>query len=424
MSTPTPATTNAPSHAAQAGTRPAHLQGQRQAPVDLFATLLALAADAAPLDAAPADPLAGDTAADARDHKNPKDPKDPKDAGGEHPLAGLLLWQPPAIDKAPTDHAATAGPAGSDTKPLPADGALATHDTPASPAADAASATPATAASAPRPAAPSWQVSAMRAAQNAPAQGTGHSVGNGNTSDAPAMRWSRGAPDAGAAVPAWSSVRSTITMDPRFPAAGPQGLALGQTGDRDTDTTPLPLGEGVRAGAPGGGPAAVAGPGGAQQGDLMGSGGEGGDTPSTHDDPSASTDPNVPTGEDTDAVEVQHWGGAHGLRHASLRVGEEAGQAIDIQLALRGDELRLDIRTDDSAAREALREQAHSALGERLQQGGLQLGDVSVGSQQQERQREGQTTLARHGSADAAAADDTPAAPRPAAREGGLDLFI
>jgi flagellar hook-length control protein FliK len=411
MSTPTPATTPASPHAAQASARPAHLQGQRQAPVDLFATLLALAADAAPLDTVATDPLAGDDAADARD---------PKDAGSEHPLAGLLLWQPPAVDKTAADATAggPTGPAGADAKPLAADAALAARDTETKHAAEA---TPPAA----RPQGPSWQVSAMRAAQNAPAQGGGNNgVGNHPTSDVPAMRWSRGAPDTGAALPAWSSMRSTVTMDPRFPAAGPQGLALGNPSARDSDA-PLPVGEGARAGAPGNGPAAVAGPGATAQGDLMG-GGDSGDagSPSAHDDNSASTDPQLPTGEDAEAVEVQHWGGAHGLRHASLRVGEEAGQAIDIQLALRGDELQLDIRTDDAATREALREQAHSALGERLQQGGLTLGDVSVGAQQQERQREGQATLARHGTPDAGPADDSPAAPRPSGREGGLDLFI
>ncbi len=419
MSTPTPATTHASTNTAQAGARPAHLQGQRQAPVDLFATLLALAADAAPLDAVATDPLASDTAT-----------QEPKDAGSEHPLAGLLLWQPPAIDKTATDatKGGNTGPAGTEAKPLPADGALAARDTETKPGAEPTPDTPPAAANAARPQGPSWQVSAMRAAQNAPAQGTGNGVGNGmgnsKTSDAPAMRWSRGAPEAGAAAAAWS-VRSTVTMDPRFPAAGPQGVALGNPTAADTDA-PTPLGEGARFGAPGNGPAAVAGPGGTPQGgDLMG-GGEGGDTPSSsaHDDPSASADPNLPTGEEAEAVEVQHWGGAHGLRHASLRVGEEAGQAIDIQLALRGDEVRLDIRTDDSATREALREQVQSALGERLQQGGLQLGDVSVGAQQQERQREGQATAHRRDAMPAETAAEAPAPARQASSPGGLDLFI
>ncbi|MBL0917130.1 MAG: flagellar hook-length control protein FliK [Hydrogenophaga sp.] len=413
MSTPTPATTHAPSHAAQAGARPAaNVHGQRQAPVDLFATLLALAADATPLDAAATDPLAGDAPA--------TDAKDPKDAGSEHPLAGLMLWQPPAIDKTATDAAA----AGAEAKPLPADNALAARDTQAKPATEPGpEAQPTAPANAARPQGPSWQVSAMRAAQNAPAQATGNGQANSNASDAPAMRWSRGAPEANAATPAWS-VRSTVTMDPRFPAASPQGLALGNPAARDIDA-PLPLGEGARLGAPGSGPAAVAGPGGAPQGDLMG-GGDGGDTPSpsARDEHTASTDPQLPTGEESEAVEVQHWGGAHGLRHASLRVGEEAGQAIDIQLALRGDEVRLDIRTDDSAAREALREQVQSALGERLQQGGLQLGDVSVGAQQQERQREGQATAQRRDAQPADTAAEAPAPARQGGSPGGLDLFI
>ncbi|NIM41973.1 MAG: hypothetical protein GTN84_13405 [Hydrogenophaga sp.] len=93
--------------------------------------------------------------------------------------------------------------------------------------------------------------------------------------------------------------------------------------------------------------------------------------------------------------------------------------------------MQLDIRTDDAAAREALREQAQAALGERLQQGGLTLGQVSVGEQGQgqgELRRDGQgaQASAHRGERAGAEAGDTPAAraASPGASDRGLDLFV
>lgn len=428
MSTATPAhTTSAPAHGPQAhatGARPAHLQGQRtQAPADLFATLLALAADAAPADAS--DPLAAtDTAAqgDARDADDQ-----------DNPLAGLMFWQP----QGPLEQA-HAAQAGGDA----AQGGRAAPTTPERVAADALrepsaraedpsvqTADTATAAATPtasaRASGPSWQVMASRAAQ------TGSTVAG---SDAPATRWSRATPEAPAHAPAWG-LRSTVTLDPRFPAgaqgtpAAAQVTAHAALHDPADETIPATIGERAPVGGAGPATSAAAGSPSAQT-DLSGGPADSGDGSdpggTTPDHGGHSDDPGTAYANDAEAVDVQHWGGAHGLRHASLRVGEDAARAIDIQLALRGDEVQLDIRTDDSAARDALREQAQAALGERLQQGGLQLGNVSVGAQQQERQREGHTPTLAQGrpGGDSRADTAAPQPPRAAERAGGLDLFI
>ncbi len=405
MNTATPASPS-PAHGPQThatGTRPAHLQGQRtQAPADLFAALLALAADATPAETG--DPLATTADATAQDTAQDADDKD-------NPLAGLMFWQPQGPleqthaasasgDGARGGRATTAMPerAVADALREPSaradERAVQTPDTGAAPVA-----TPPTNA---RPGGPSWQVMAARAAQTAPAGAGG---------DAPATRWTRAAPDTPAQAQAWG-LRSTVNLDPRFPANAQTAPGMAQASAQASthaaahtalhgladEIAPASMGE--RAPLAGAGPASPAAASGlSTQTDLSGNPADSGD----HSDPGGATPDNGGHGDDTgnahnrdaEAVEVQHWGGAQGLRHASLRVGEEAGRAIDIQLALRGDEVQLDIRTDDSAARDALREQAQAALGERLQQGGLQLGSVSVGAQAQERQREEQQPTVR-----------------------------
>lgn len=83
-------------------------------------------------------------------------------------------------------------------------------------------------------------------------------------------------------------------------------------------------------------------------------------------------------------TEIGHWG-TGALRHASLRVGEDAATAIDIQLKVQGQQVDVNFTTDNPEARDALREQASAALGELLQQSGLGLGGVSVGTHGQSR---------------------------------------
>ncbi len=405
-STSPPPSPHAP-QASQTGARPAHLQGQRtQTPADLFAALLALAADAT--DAS--DPLAAATDEAAHGDEHP-----PGDS--DNPLAGLMFWQP----RNPLEQAAARATGDGAIDPALDETRREASMSPSR--ADAAN-TPALPANA-RASGPSWQVMASRAAQTAPA-------GTGTGNDAPAIRWQRVAPDTAAGTPAWGQ-RSTVTLDPRFPAsAHPMPTAADRAAAPvfADESAPAATGERVAIGSAGPAPAAASGP--AAQADMAGGGdgGAGGTGGDTADTPPGSDGPGddaqASQAGDADAVEVQHWGGAHGLRHASLRVGEDAARAIDIQLALRGDEVQLDIRTDDSATRDALREQAQAALGERLQQGGLQLGNVSVGAQQQDRQHEGHAPTVQTARtpgddpADAGAVQQ----PRTAERAGGLDLFI
>lgn len=423
---PAHAPASPPAQAANAAQRAngGNAAGQRPTAPDLFATLLALAADGGEATAA----IAVDAAVDAA----ATDEEPPTAPGADHPLASLLMWQPPGLDarRPAAGDAATADGASASAR-LPSAGTDGpTHAESSAPAPATADA-PATPTPPARTAGPSWQVLAARAAQTQPAaqaQGPGAAAGPGAGSAVPAMHWGRAQP-AGDSN-AWAAVRSTVTLDARFPASSAAAAPPGATGLADTDAPdsgPASIGTAQNAHASGG--PAMAG-----SADPNGTRGEGSDT----GDPGAARERDTEAAAPADAyaealpdeaaVEVQHWGGAHGLRHASLRLGEEAANPIDIQLALRGDEVRLDIRTDDSAVREALREQAQASLGERLQQGGLQLGDVSVGSQQQERPRDGQAPgpaarPLRPG--EAAGNEPAPRAPAtPRTGNGTLDLFV
>lgn len=73
--------------------------------------------------------------------------------------------------------------------------------------------------------------------------------------------------------------------------------------------------------------------------------------------------------------------GTHQLRHASLRVGEGSAEAIDVQLKISGQEVRVDFRTDNAETRQGLQQSASPALGDLLERSGMQLGSVSVGGQ-------------------------------------------
>ena len=126
----------------------------------------------------------------------------------------------------------------------------------------------------------------------------------------------------------------------------------------------------------------------------------------------------------------------HALRHASLRVGENGEDAIDIQLALRGEQLNVDFRTDNAEARASLQSQASETLSDMLERGGIQLGQVSVGAQSQESNRQGDaearhtvSAAARRNATSATASGNDeglrPAAP-PRRSDGSrpLDLFV
>ena len=126
----------------------------------------------------------------------------------------------------------------------------------------------------------------------------------------------------------------------------------------------------------------------------------------------------------------------HALRHASLRVGENGEDAIDIQLALRGEQLNVDFRTDNAEARASLQSQASETLSDMLERGGIQLGQVSVGAQSQQSNRQGDAearhtvpAAARRNATSATASGNDeglrPAAP-PRRSDGSrpLDLFV
>ena len=121
------------------------------------------------------------------------------------------------------------------------------------------------------------------------------------------------------------------------------------------------------------------------------------------------------------------------LRQASLRIGEDGENAIDVRLSLTGQELDLSFRTDSAEARAELRQSAEGTLADLLQRGGIQLGDVSVSDQRGQQGQDGPTAppvrpgtpSARADTAAAPAGNAVPATPRP--RSDGsrpLDLFV
>ncbi|MEX1168035.1 MAG: flagellar hook-length control protein FliK [Hydrogenophaga sp.] len=73
--------------------------------------------------------------------------------------------------------------------------------------------------------------------------------------------------------------------------------------------------------------------------------------------------------------------GMHQLRHASVRIGEGTDEAIDIRLALEGDAVNVNFRTDNAEVRAGLQNNAGQSLADLLQRSGLQLSGVSVDGQ-------------------------------------------
>lgn len=421
-------TTTAPSNAHPPATQAAHGQpanasrtgqgqGQQQ-PTDLFSSLLALLSP----DALPLDPQGGELASTSLPGD---DPLAEEVTETDNPLAALMAWTAPhGLEPAPlTGEGSLAGETrGLDTRAdrlgaATADGLLASNG-----------ATPGRQVAAP------WQPTARTPASPTTTPFTPNPAGTPiGWGDTPATRWSRAASPADTNANAWP-MRSTVALDTRFQSPTPTGtvaaFVAGAPGAADADDLALPgasptggaraIGEAAASGVSALADAGLGGEASAEGGTAHG---DSGTEQNTAQDPYAAP-------ADADAVEVQHWG-AGAMRHASLRVGEDAQNAIDIQLALRGDEVQLDIRTDDAAAREALREQAQGALGERLQQGGLTLGQVSVGEQGQgqgqgELRRDGQAAQATaHRGARTDTGETAPARPAsPGASDRGLDLFV
>jgi flagellar hook-length control protein FliK len=68
------------------------------------------------------------------------------------------------------------------------------------------------------------------------------------------------------------------------------------------------------------------------------------------------------------------------VKRANLVLHEGLGQPLEIGLQLDGNQARLDFLTDDAALLEALQAQAQEALSELLEQSGLELVGLSIGS--------------------------------------------
>lgn len=398
----------------------ARANADKPAEADLFASLLSLVSDThlAPAATTPPD------AETATDGETPKDDK-------TDPLAVLLAWAMPAAN-APTT-AAPSGTGVAETKTAAAsptaavgiDKALAETgvnidgmtrvDEPAPTAA-----TLARAAAASRPA-----FSPLNNTTLAPQRaGDTTSISHGG---APAMVWQRGAVSGTEAlqqqhIDQHAQVRSTVALNERFGFSGAAELGsappLREFGTTTSPGSPAALGTGLDASQ------TVTGAAGA---DIAGGDNtRDGQTDQAAGDAQAFADANT----EAEGPTVSHWGTQH-MRHASLRVGGEGTDAIDIQLSVKGQEVQVAFQTDSAEARASLRENAGQSLGDLLQRSGIQLGDVSVGGQGQG-QAQGDGSHARSnghsteslGRANAAAEPASRPAPQP--RTDGsrpLDVF-
>jgi hypothetical protein len=368
-------------------------QGDKAVPADLFANLLSLVSDTHLGPTAP-NALEGDVADDKAPGKGKA--KGKADDTDPNPLATLLAWATPATAATATTAGATTADAkaaaGADAqagllKTAGAEGAgkdsgvdisgMARVDEPAPQLS-------AQARAASRPAfSPLNPQTAAAVAAAAQSQRAGDSTATAGS--APAMVWQRGAVTGTEALQQqhsaqFAQVRATAAINERLglvavPAdasagpANPREFALGAGGGTSNAAAP-----GTAATQD----TSLAGAASASGADTGGSGDNSSSSASTDQGqgdghPHASTDAEAPT--------VSHWGTQH-LRHASLRVGGEGGSdAIDIQLAVKGQEVQVAFQTDNAEARATLRESAGASLADLMQRSGIQLGGVSVGSQ-------------------------------------------
>lgn len=147
--------------------------------------------------------------------------------------------------------------------------------------------------------------------------------------------------------------------------------------------------------------------------------------------PGTETACQADSAREAEEITAAHWGTPH-LRHASLRVGEAGETAIDIQLALAGQELHVDFRTDSADVRASLAQDARESLDDLLQHSGIQLGNMSVGAQSQQQGEHGRAPVPAapslgRGHPAAASGATIGAAPAPRLRGDGsrpLDLFV
>lgn len=220
------------------------------------------------------------------------------------------------------------------------------------------------------------------------------STGRGNE-QAPGLTWVRAGGAGETAAQALASSRPTVALDERFAgAAAPTWSAVARR-EATAGSDELRPGEALGLRSASGTASADAGPGiGAAgagsattgDGSLGSDTGQGGSSASGSDTP--REDSTQPWAAATEETEVTHWGAGH-VRHASLRVGGEGDDAIDIRLQMQGQEVQVGFATDDAQTRELLREQAPQVLGELLGRSGVELGSVSVGAQGQPGQNAG-----------------------------------
>ena len=275
----------------------------------------------------------------------------------------------------------------------------------------------------------------LGAAAAATALGAEHrSPGRGHES-APGLTWVRAGGASDAAASALATSRPTVALDERFAGtAAPTWSAVARReAATDDDLRPAEPGGLRNASGAGHGDSAsgiAATTGGSATGDgSLGS--DGGQSGPKAGDEARLDDSGQPLPGTPDETEVTHWGAGH-VRHASLRVGGDGQDAIDIQLRMDGQEVQVGFATDDAQARELLREQAPQVLGELLERSGVALGGVSVGAQGQPGQNTGSglpsrpDTSHRVGRADRADEAATPVAAPVRPRADGsrpLDVF-
>lgn len=374
-STQAPKPVEAASKPAQQGGNQARANADKPAE-DLFASLLSLVSDT---HQAPAE---GEAAPDAQ-----AEAEDPTDS---NPLAALLAWGLPG---AATPTGTGAGSAGT---PAPGKGEGAAReggiDVSGMTRVDEAAtdlpnaATQARAAAASRPAfSPLNPNAAAATTAAATATAAAQRAGDSNAvqGGAPAMVWQRGAVSSTEALQQQQSaqfaqVRATVALNERL------GVA---SASPEAGAGPGPAREFTLSG-----PASTTAAGPVQDGSLSaGSGTAPGDSSGGGSDTASQSFADQGHGDgrhaadaraDADAPTVSHWGTQH-MRHASLRVGGEGADAIDIQLAVKGQEVQVAFQTDNAEARATLRESAGESLADLLQRSGIQLGGVSVGSQGQ-----------------------------------------
>lgn len=365
---------------------------------DLFANLLLLLNAGSDL---PADALVPtlDPNAEATDDASSTLTQD----STQNPLAGLLGWPGAPLPLMPATAAATTDPSSTGRLPLVGDATTATIGTgtttitAAAPLADGLTPTaapetldPDTLAALARANAPAeaatasaapvritaWRSTAglaphaagLSAAQAVSGTAAHASVSQTAFAQATLARTS-GADAAAALAP---QMRSTVQLDERFAQAStdnePGGpSAIGGTSGTSARNEALPGAAGAGGASGGAGQEASA--------DLSQ-----GQSPAS-EDPGAS-DATAQVAADADDSASGGWGAQH-LRHASVRVGEPGEQAIDIQLTMAGQEVRVEFRTDDAQTRAGLAQDGGASLGDLLQRSGIDLGGVSVGAQGQ-----------------------------------------